>query len=286
LGDFGDPRREQRVIRICERATQIDPEYPQAWALMALAQANLCHGFTGNDGLDDGSAAADRALTLDPTIAEAHLPKAWNLAARGLDAEANAEAATALHLGPNSWEVNKESARLYYRQGRLQDAALHLEKATELMETDFHGLGMLFACYHAQGDVLSAERIAEKIIEQVENVVVKDPDNGAALAFGALSFAMIGEIQRAEQWMERGMLVDPDNWMMRYNFAWGLNKVFKNEEAAIEMLRPVLEHAGQNIIRLAAKDPNLDSLREDHRMQQMMDVATKRVAELSRQLLE
>jgi hypothetical protein len=47
---------------------------------MGLAQANLHHGFTQHQVFDDGSAAAERALALDPGIAEAHLPKAWRLA--------------------------------------------------------------------------------------------------------------------------------------------------------------------------------------------------------------
>ncbi len=40
-GDFGESGANERVIRICERATGIDPEYAQAWALMGLAQANF-----------------------------------------------------------------------------------------------------------------------------------------------------------------------------------------------------------------------------------------------------
>ena len=54
-GDFGESGRERRVIRICERATAIDPEYAQAWALKGLAQANLRYAYTGNEDLDDGS---------------------------------------------------------------------------------------------------------------------------------------------------------------------------------------------------------------------------------------
>lgn len=277
-GDFGDVRREQKVIRICDRATKVDPKYAQAWALKAIAQANLRYGFSGNEELEDGSAAADCALSLNPEIAEAHLPKAWRLAEQGFQKRSNAEIAIALRLGPDSWEVNKEAARLFYRQRRLNDAALHLEKATELMETDFHGLGMLLAYYNAQGDRGGSERTAIRIIEQVEKVIFQDADNGAALAFGALSFATVGQIDRAREWIERGLLVDPDNLMMRYNFAWGLNKVFEDKEAAIEMLRPVLENAGPNIIRLAANDPNLDNLREDRRFKQMMDAANSALA--------
>jgi adenylate cyclase len=277
-GDFGDRRREEKVIRICERATQIDPDYPQAWALMGLAQANLCHGFAGIACTEDGSAAADRALSLDPTIAEAHLPIAWRLAEQGRHDEANAEIATALRLGPDSWEVNKEAARLFYRQKRLDDAARHLEKATQVMETDFHGLGMLFAYYHSKGDVPSARRTAKRVVAQVENVLARDPENGAALAFGAMSLAVLGQPERAQQWIDQALLLDPDNLMMRYNFAWGFNKIFNDKEAAIDMLRPVFEKSGANIIRLAANDPNLDSLRDDPRFQQMLALAKERVA--------
>jgi len=275
-GDFGDRRREEKVIRICKRSIEIDPDYAQAWALLGLAQANLHHGFAGDEGVDDGAAAAERALELDPHIAEAHLPKAWRLAEQGRHDEANAELAIALELGPDSWEVNKESARLYYRQRRPDDAARHLEKATELMEADYHGLGMLFAYYNGKGDVEGARRTAQRTIDQVEKVLVGNPDNGAALAFGAMSFAALGKLDRAREWIERSLLVDPDNLMMRYNLAWGLNRIFDDPDAAIEMLRPVLAHAGANIIRLAANDPNLDNLRGDARFNSMLVSAQRR----------
>jgi adenylate cyclase len=276
-GDFGDRRREEKTIRICQRAVEIDPEYPQAWALMGLAQANLCYGFTGIACAHNGSVAAETALSLDPTIAEAHLPKAWCLAEQGRHDEANSELATALRLGPDSWEVNKEAARLFYRQKRLEDAARHLEKATQVMETDFHGLGMLLAFYTAKGDASGAQRTAVRTIEQVERVLASDPDNGAALAFGTTSLAVLGHWDRARAWLQRGMLVDPENLMMRYNFAWGLDKIFGDQEAAIEMLRPVMANAGANVIRLAANDPNLNSLRDDPRFQQMLVAAKERV---------
>jgi adenylate cyclase len=276
-GDFGDSRREEKVIRICERATQVDPDYAQAWALMGLAQSNLHHGFTKHGSADDGAAAAARALALDPHIAEAHLPKAWRLAEAGRHDDANAEIAIALELNPESWEVNKEAARIFYRQRRVDDAARSLEKAVQVMESDYHGLGMLFAYYQVKGDVERARLTAKRTIEQVEKVLAQDPDNGAALAFGALSHAMLGNPDRGREWMDRGVLVDPDNLMMRYNFAWGLNKIFGDPDAALEMLRPVMTDAGANIIRLAANDPNLDNLRGDPRFERLMEAAKERV---------
>jgi adenylate cyclase len=281
-GDFGDRRREERVIRLCQRAIEIDANYPQAWALMGLAQANLFYAYSGNEGLDDGLAAAERALALDPTIAEAHLPRAWHLALRGQHDEADAEIEIALRLNPECWEANKEAARIFYRRGKLDEAIRLLEKAVELADSDFHSLGMLTASYLARGDLPRVRECAEKMIGHVEEVLARDPDNGAALAFGALSFAAVGQLERAREWIERATLLDPDNLYMRYNLAWPLIAFFKDKEAALELLEPALVRAGRNLVSLAAADHNLDPLRDDPRFERMLSGAKQRVG-LSKQ---
>ena len=276
-GDFGESGRERRVIRICERATAIDPDYAHAWALMGLAQANLRYAYTGNENLDDGLNAANRALELDPTIAEAHLPRAWYFAMLGKNDEAGTELETALRLDPDSWESNKEAARILYRQGNLDAAMRHLERATELAETDFHSRGMLSALYLARGDKERARECAAKMIDHVEAALARDPDNGAALAYGALSFAAIGNAERARDWIDRALMLDPENMYMRYNLAWPVLAFFDDKEEALELLGPALAKAGKTLISLAAADRNLDPLRGDPRFDQMIDAAKARV---------
>ena len=80
-GNHGDPRREERVMRICSRAVEIDPYYAQAWALLAIAQSNLRYGFGYQ--VDDGFAAAHTALAIDPSVAEAHCALARRLEEKG-----------------------------------------------------------------------------------------------------------------------------------------------------------------------------------------------------------
>jgi adenylate cyclase len=275
-GNHGDPRREERVIRICQRATEIDPNYARAWALMAIAQSSLRYGFSGDESVVDGVAAARRALDLDPTIAEAHCPLARALAEAGKYAEADEEIAAALRLDPDSWEVNKEAARMLYRQRRIDEATRHFQKATEVMETDFHAWGMLFTCYHAQEKEELFVPTAETLLKQVERVLAEDPDNGAALSLGAAALAVLGQPERAKQWIGRAILVDPDNLNMRYNFACALANL-DDFEGTIDMLEPIFAQCGTTMINIAESDVDLDAIREDSRFQSMLADAKNRL---------
>ena len=280
-GDFGDRRREDRVIRLCKRAVEIDPDYPQAWALLGLAQANLYYAYSGNEELDDGLAAAEHALALAPNIAEAHLPRAWHLSLHGHIEEADAEIATALRLNPDCWEANKEAARIRYRQGEVDETIRLLERATELADSDFHSLGMLTAAYLSRGNMQRVRACAEKMIPLIKPVLTHDPDNGAALAFAALAYGALGELERAREYIDRALLLDPDNLYMRYNIAWPLIAFFDDKGAALDLLEPALARAGRNLVSLAAADHNLDSLRDDPRFERMLDAARQRVGQTS-----
>ena len=275
-GNHGDRRREERVVRICARATEIDPNYARAWALMAIAQSSLRYGFNNVTRIDDGSAAARRALQLDPSIAEAHCPLARVLAEDGQFAEADREMAAALQLDPDSWEVNKESARMFYRQRRIDEATRHFEKATQVMETDFHAWGMLYTCYKAQGREDMAVPTSQMLLTQVERVLAEDPDNGAALSMGAAALVNLDQPDRAKQWIGRAILVDPDNLNMRYNFACALANA-GDHDGSIEMLQPILATCGETIVHITESDFDLDSIRVDPRFEVMIADAKRRL---------
>ena len=274
-GNHGDARREERVMRICGRAVEIDPHYARAWALLGMAQSSLRYGF-GRDG-DDGYAAANAALTIDPTIAEAHLPMIKRLQDRRQLDQAAAEMEIAIRLGPESWEVNKEAGRFYLLSRDVATAVRHYEKATEVMETDFHAWAMLSTCYQALGEEAKLKNAARMMVEEAQHAVQQDPSNGAALGILAGGHAMLGEKERAREAIDRALLVDPDNLNMRYNFACVLAAGLGDKDGAIKMLETTIPMAGPLQVRVADTDTDLDSLRDDPRFQRIMDRAKKRV---------
>jgi adenylate cyclase len=260
---------------MCRRATEIDPGYARAWALMALGQM-LMH-FAHGQRVDDGLMAAERALALDNDLAEAHAVKARILSQYGRHDEAEAEIDVALRLDPESYEVNKSAAYLRVRQHRLKDAIPFYEKAMALMETDVNSPSMLKTCYAAVGDTDAVVRVSHVAFARAEKILERDPSNGAAMGYGVTALARLGERERAREWINRALLIDPDNMNMRYNFACALT-VLKENEAAIDVLGPLLESAYIDRLNHAKVDADLDPLRQDPRFQAMIAAAEKRLA--------
>jgi adenylate cyclase len=273
-GDYSDVRRDESIARICKQAVSFDPGYAQAWALMALAQAQL-RAMHGKDA--DALQAAERALSIDPNLAEAHSVRAQLLAEQGEQAEANQEIEAALRLDPESWEVNREAARLLFRQGRIHDAIPHFEKAAALMPSDWHSPMMVMTCYQSVGDNDSMLRMARTSIERAENALAKDPANTQLLAAGANALALLGEDRRAREWIDRALLLDPNNNSTRYNLACALVVRLKDLEQAIEVLGPFFEEIIPDRIKHLEADPDMDSLRDDPRFKNMLAAAKQRL---------
>ena len=271
-----DARRAEAVARLCARATEIDPNYAAAWALLAWAQTTL-RFFIGRTNVD-GLAAAERAIALDPDLAEGHAAMANNLYRQSRLDEARQQIDRALRLDPESYEVNTVAGLISFTQGRLNDAICYYEKAAAVLEAAFSAPGMLTMCLSASGDAAGAARAARMTLARVETVLAQDQSNGAALAFGVNALAIIGERERAIDWTRRALLIDPDNWNMRYNLACALSAHLKDGDAAIELLAPYLAQAAENMVDHARIDPDLDPIRADPRFQAMMTAAETRVA--------
>ena len=274
-GALGKSSREEAIVRLCKQATQLDPDYAQAWALMALAQLELRYSH-GRDV--DSVPAADRALEINPGLAEGHCVRARYLEEMGRAEDAEKQIRMAIKLDPDSWEVNREAARMSYRHGDIREAIPFFEKATSLMDFDWNSSMMLVPCYSATGDDEKMRKSARTAVERAERAIAQDPTNGTALGGGAYCLAMAGDEDRARDWIRRALLLDPDNVTMRYNVACTLALKLGDADEAIDALRPYFESAtGASQIAHAEADPDLNTVRDNPTFKEMLSAAKQRI---------
>ena len=274
-GTTGNPRREEAIIRLCQQATLLDPEYAQAWALLALAQLELkfLHGRDEN-----ALPAAERALEINPSLPEAHCIKARYLEEEGRTKEAEQQIRTALELDPESWEVNREVSRMLFRHGRIPDAIPFFEKAASVMDSDWSSPMMLITCYDAVGDKAKLRKAARSTLDRVERAIAKDPTNGTALAVGAYSLAMFGEEDRAREWIRRALLLDPDNLNMRYNLACTIVRQLGDIDETLDTLEPFFKRVNSpTLMRHMEADPDFHNIRNEPRFKEMLASAKQRL---------
>ena len=270
---MGSERHDPIVARLCQRAVELDPNYARAWALLAMTQTKMRYRDASDD---DGAVAAERAVALDPGLADAHAAHARVLANEMRYDEAVAAHERALAIDPESYEANLLAGRTYTAMKRHADAVRCFEKATTLVETDYVAAAMLVQNYEALHDSENVERACRRSLERIERIIAAEPDHGNALGHGIGALAILGETDRARDWAERAVLLDPDNRTLIYNLSCAMARLGE-QERALDYLERALKQAQPQAVVWAQADTDLDPIRDSPRYAEIMAAAEKRV---------
>jgi adenylate cyclase len=274
--NIGDLRRHDAVVRLATRATEIDPNYANAFALLSLTQNHL--EFYSDRKGDGGLAAAKRALSLDAGLAEAHAAMACAYLKENLLDQAGEEVKIALRLDPVSVEVVRVAAKYSYLVQNFADAIRYFERNAAFDPKNYGALGMLMGCYRAVGDIAALHDAAKRTLARTEAIVAAEPDNGSAMGFQLGALAILGERERAKELAERALVLDPDNGNMRYNFACAFIAFLGDLETGLNVLESRIEEVNIQGLDWAKRDPDLDPVREHPRFKAMIAKAEARLA--------
>jgi adenylate cyclase len=266
-------RNNELCVRICKRVVELDPNYAQAWATLALAQWNV---FNRGDSEDDGESAAARAVSLDPQLPDAHAAVAAAHRSRGQFAEGLAACERALALEPDSYIAHRVAGLCCIGLRRFTEAAVHFEAAAASLESDFTAASFVVQCYEANGDLVKAREAARRALSRIEKVVAAQPDHGRAIGFGVGMLASLGERDRAKEWVVRGRLLDPGNVSLLYNFACAMVQL-RDIDAALELLQSVTDQMNAGMLSWIEADSDLDPMRDDPRFRAMLEQARQRL---------
>jgi TolB-like protein len=254
------------------RAIEIDPNYALAWAGVADCGALLAMLYPGSPTVDsdlrEAELASQKALELDPELAEAHAAQGLTLLVKGSFEEAEKEFQAAIQLDPCQFEARYFYARGCFQQGRLEDAVRLFLEASEVREdyqASFFAAQSLEALkrdVEARLQYRRALRIAAKHMEL-------NPDDPRAATMQAVAHCRLGNLEQGMTWAERALAIDPEDAGVRYNVACLYALEGKVDEAV-----GCLEHAmkaGFGNKDWIQNDPDLDALREHPGFQALLE---------------
>src|SRR5436305_13053721 len=144
------------------KAVERDPMYARAHAGMADCDSYLYMTYHEKVAMEKVLATTDKALALDPNLAEAHASRGVDLSAGQRYEEAKDEFEKALALNPDSYEAHYFYARSNFAQGKVDRPAALFERAAEIKPDDYQVPCLLVGIYTSLGRRQAAKSAARK----------------------------------------------------------------------------------------------------------------------------
>jgi tetratricopeptide (TPR) repeat protein len=251
------------------RATVIDPSYARAYAGVADCCSFLyTYWDTTDDNLQEADAASRKAVELDPESAEAHASRGLAVYLAKKYEEAEKEFQIAIRLNPKLFEAYYFFARTRFQQGKLEEAAKLFERACQVKPDDYQASTLLGTTYGALGRKVDAAAAFRRGAGLAEKHLELHPDDARALYLGANCWCQLQERERALDWAQRALAMDPQEPSILYNVAC-IYAILGQTEEALTCLQNVTERSGW-YRGWAVKDPDFVSLRSDPRFQALI----------------
>lgn len=269
------PELQQRSLRLAKemfkRAVEIDPNYALGHAGVADASSWLYMWFGGSPAdLRQADESSRKALELAPDFPEAHVSRAFALMIAKRYDESQAEFERAISIDPKNFDACYGYGRMAWQTGNLEKAAELFRRAAEARPDDYQSLGLRSQVLRDLGRDDQADRADEESHRRIERRLEIAPLDARAWYMGANMLRRRGQIEKAEEWIQRSLTIDPEDPAIHYNAACFYARINRSEQAFDHLERAFARQAGFSIRDWAEHDSDLDSLRHLPEFQRLM----------------
>jgi adenylate cyclase len=258
------------ALKMFQQAIEIDPAYALAHAGLADASSVLYTWYDKNTAhLERADAASFRALELDPDLAEAHAARAHVLALTDHYDEAKDEFETAIRLDPTFYEAYYHYGRAALMHGRFEKSAQMFEKAFAVRPDDYQAPLLVTQVYRSLGKEPEVREAYERGVRLVEKYLKLNPEDQRALVLGANALWLMGHPERALEWANRALALDPENPSVLYNLGC-FYSIAGASKKALDCLEKSAE-IGTISKEWVEHDSDLDPIRAEPRFQALLE---------------
>ena len=257
------------AMQMFEQAISLDPNFALAHAGMAQT-CGLFHYFHEPQAkwIQKGHAACERALKIDPQLAEGLAGRAIILYAQGKYDEAINYARRAILRKPDCEGAYYALGRALFQADRLDEAAEIADQALAASADDYNVFVPYINALERLGQKEAADRVRRGGVRILQRQLELVPEDVRARILLAGDFAAFGNTEEAVQELKRAVALRPDDPNVLYNAACTYAMLGKRAEA-LEQLKSAWE-AGYVNLEWAARDPDLACLHDDPEFQRLV----------------
>jgi non-specific serine/threonine protein kinase len=257
-------RREslEFALQMYEQAIKLDPNFALAHAGVAYI-CGIIHEIREHNPkwVERGEAACNKALEIDPNLAEALVARSRISYSQYKHAEAVEFAKRAIALKPDCEGVYNVLGRAYFASGRFQEAAEYTEKAIEANGDDYNVYIPFTNALERLGRFEEVKRYREMEMRILERQLEIVPEDVRARSLLAADYANMDRPDDAARHLEMAVALRPNDSNVLYNAACTCGVLGKKAEA-LDLVRRSLA-AGYANFDWPRQDPDLKLLHDD-----------------------
>ena len=230
----------ERAVEYFRRSLERDPDYAPAWAGLSEAYARQAdNGFVpAADGYRRAREAAEKALALDPQLADAHLAMGWIHISYDWDwAAADASFREALDLEPGNAQALRYASSQALTFGRWNEAIDLANKAIERDPLRPSNVGLALLAVNRDAEAEAAFRKALEL----------DPDGTFRHRLLGLALLLQGKTNDALQEMEQET---EENWRLS-SLPLAFHALGRRSESDAALATLKSKHAGEMAYQIA-----------------------------------
>jgi serine/threonine protein kinase/Tfp pilus assembly protein PilF len=249
-------------LQMFEQAIKLDSHFALAHAGIATIYG-MIYQFREQDQswIEKGLAACERALALEPGLAEVLAARAWILTGQKKYDEAIQCAQRAIELKSDCEGAYTLLTRAYFSSGRFQEVAALTDRALQASGDDYNIYIPLVLSLESLGQKELAKMLRERHLRVLEKQLDTVPEDVRARMLLASNYAAVARKEDALRQLQTAVALRPGDSNVLYNAACTY-ALLQNPAEALEMLKKAMK-AGWTNVDWISRDPDLISL-HDH----------------------
>ncbi|MBV8341809.1 MAG: tetratricopeptide repeat protein, partial [Gammaproteobacteria bacterium] len=259
-------RSVERAIQLFEKAIELDPRYAAAYAGCSSAYGQMYWLFAREARYRDRAQELSfKALMYDNNLAEAYTAMGLSYFIAGKFEEAGASSRKAIELDPDDFIAHWTLGRIHFTNGEFEQAYALYRRVIDLKPAFLSGLADLKLTCERLNRKDEADLSRKKLLEQLPNHLLQNPDDARARMIHAIMLAEAGSRDEALRECEQALELSPGDPVMLYNCTCHYARLGEVERA-IETLRQAVG-AGYANFAWIRQDPDMNPLRDNAEFQ-------------------